>query len=108
MSSTGKRSRTTSKSRSQRLLLALAVGGAFALPVTSASAQGETKDCPPGSWFCGETTPPPVGANKDLQPLPAEKTPPPPVVVYQPPPTTDSAEVAIIEIAALSQRAFNA
>ena len=69
---------------------------AFALPVllsaSTAHAQ-DNKDCPPGSWFCGETAPPPSGANKDLQPLPTEGTakagtPPPPVVVYQPPPTT--------------------
>ncbi len=74
----------------KKLLVALPVVCAFALPVaTNAHAQGD-KDCAPGSWFCGETTPPAAG-NKDLQPLPTEgaaKTPPPPVVVYQPPPTT--------------------
>jgi hypothetical protein len=58
----------------------------------TAQAQGEAaKDCPPGSWFCGETAPPPA-PGKDLQPLPpaAEArpaTPPPPVIVYQPAPT---------------------
>ena len=74
----------------QKLLLALPIACAFALPVaTNAHAQGE-KDCAPGSWFCGETAPPPAGANKDLQPLPSDGkgAPPPPVVVYQPPPTT--------------------
>jgi hypothetical protein len=76
----------------KKVLVALPVVCAFALPVaTNAHAQGE-KDCAPGSWFCGETTPPPAGANKDLQPLPTngdgKGTPPPPVVVYQPPPTT--------------------
>lgn len=62
-------------------------------------------NCPPGSWFCGETQPPPAASGKDLQPLPADgststkaetkadakpvaATPPPPVVVYQPPPST--------------------
>lgn len=65
---------------------------------SAAYAQDDKKDCPPGSWFCGETQPPPAktDANKgDLQPLPdsgkpAEtkpSSPPPPVVVYQPPPT---------------------
>jgi hypothetical protein len=80
----------------RRLLVTLPIACAAALPVaTTAHAQGtDAKDCAPGSWFCGETTPPPAGANKDLQPLPAETapakpaTPPPPVVVYQPPPTT--------------------
>jgi hypothetical protein len=60
------------------------------LPST-ASAQEDKKDCAPGSWFCGETQPPP--ANGNPPPLPTEKaetkpaSPPPPVVVYQPPPT---------------------
>ncbi len=74
----------------KKLAVALPLVCACALPMaTSAYAQGE-KDCPPGSWFCGETTPPPAGANKDLQPLPPESKPPPPppVVIYQPPPTT--------------------
>jgi hypothetical protein len=80
--------------RVKRLLVTLPIACAFALPATAAHAQGETKDCAPGSWFCGDTAPPPappVGANKDLQPLPQETkpaTPPPPVVIYQPPPTT--------------------
>lgn len=69
----------------------------FGLPLLAplvpsiAHAQSDGKDCPPGSWFCGETQPP----SKDLQPLPADKpadakptAPPPPVVVYQPPPPT--------------------
>ena len=76
----------------KRLLVTLPIACAIALPLASpAHAQGENKDCAPGSWFCGETTPPPAGGNKDLQPLPSESkpgTPPPPVVVYQPPPTT--------------------
>ena len=71
-----------------------------ALPFTAAlvavpalARADEPKDCPLGSWFCGETQPP--SSNKDVQPLPppdqkpAEAkpaTPPPPVVVYQPPP----------------------
>jgi hypothetical protein len=76
--------------------VALPIACAFALPVTNAHAQSD-KDCPPGSWFCGETAPPPAGANKDLQPLPsdgnaasppASPPPPPPVVIYQPPPAT--------------------
>ena len=80
-----------------RRLFVLPIACAFALPFaltpSTALAQGE-KDCAPGSWFCGETTPPPAGANKDLQPLPGEGTaqkpasPPPPVIVYQPAPTT--------------------
>ncbi|MDB4942455.1 MAG: hypothetical protein JWP97_1989 [Labilithrix sp.] len=83
------------RSFSKKLAVAMPVACALALPVaTNARAQGETKDCPPGSWFCGETAPPAAGQNKDLQPLPSEapaakeKAPPPPVVVYQPPPTT--------------------
>jgi hypothetical protein len=81
----------------KRLLVTLPVASAFALAVgTSASTAHaqDSKDCPPGSWFCGETTAPPAGSN-GLQPLPDGKgdgakpaSPPPPVVVYQPPPTT--------------------
>jgi hypothetical protein len=91
-------SSTRSNSTSGRHLLALPLACALALPFAlaprTAFAQGEgSKDCAPGSWFCGDTAPPPAGANKDLQPLPGEGTakpasPPPPVVVYQPPPTT--------------------
>jgi hypothetical protein len=87
--------RASGSSRVKRLLVTLPIACAIALPMASAAhAQGEAKDCAPGSWFCGDTTPPPsppVGANKDLQPLPQDSkpaTPPPPVVVYQPPPTT--------------------
>jgi hypothetical protein len=67
----------------------------LALP-GSARAQ-DNKDCPPGSWFCGETQPPANGGKGDLQPLPSgdqkpadgkPSSPPPPVVVYQPPPST--------------------
>jgi hypothetical protein len=80
-----------------RRLLVLPIACAFALPFalapSTALAQGEAaKDCAPGSWFCGDTTPPPAGANKDLQPLPSDgaakpASPPPPVIVYQPAPT---------------------
>lgn len=80
-----------------KLLVALPFALAFALPAV-AHAQGDAKaddkkDCPPGSWFCGETQPP--SSTGELQPLPAAKpaeskpsSPPPPVVVYQPPPPT--------------------
>ena len=87
----------SSTSNPVRRLLALPIACAFALPFalapSTALAQGAAKDCPPGSWFCGETAPPPAGANKDLQPLPSESaakpaSPPPPVVIYQPPPPT--------------------
>jgi len=70
--------------------LALPFAAALLLPAV-AHADEPAKDCPPGSWFCGETAPP-TAQNKDLQPLPTEKPAdpktPPPVVVYQPPPTT--------------------
>jgi len=89
---------SSSRSNTFRRLLVLPIACAFALPFalapSTALAQGEgAKDCAPGSWFCGETAPPPAGANKDLQPLPGDAatkpaSPPPPVVVYQPPPTT--------------------
>ncbi|MDB4935915.1 MAG: hypothetical protein JWP87_2887 [Labilithrix sp.] len=78
----------------RRLLVTLPIACAIALPLASTAHADDAKDCAPGSWFCGETTPPPAGANKDLQPLPSEgagskpAAPPPPVVVYQPPPTT--------------------
>lgn len=80
--------------RAQRRPIALGVAVLLASTcmlgtAKNALAQGQAeKDCPPGSWFCGETAPPPAGANKELQPLPPEKPappPPPPVVVYQPP-----------------------
>jgi len=84
----------------KRLLVTVPLACAALLPLASeARAQDTSKDCPPGSWFCGETQPP-AAQNKDLQPLPSEKpadakpaeskpaSPPPPVVVYQPPPTT--------------------
>ena len=86
-------SKVTQKNRStlKLALPALAASCVLAMGGT-AFAQGESKDCPPGSWFCGETAPPPAGANGDLKPLPSDaptaKAPPPPVVVYQPPPTT--------------------
>lgn len=79
----------------RHFLVAAPIACAIVLPLSSTAHAQDTKDCPPGSWFCGETQPPPA-QNKDLQPLPSESapaeakpaTPPPPVVVYQPPPTT--------------------
>lgn len=86
---------STVPERARKLLVSVPVGLACALAMPAvAHAQDEKKDCPPGSWFCGETQPP-SATNKDLQPLPdanakpAEAkpaSPPPPVVVYQPPP----------------------
>jgi opacity protein-like surface antigen len=78
--------------RAARLLLSLSFACGFALPAVAHAQdeKNEKKDCPPGSWFCGETQPP-SASGKDLQPLPAETkpaAPPPPVVVYQPPPPT--------------------
>jgi hypothetical protein len=79
----------------RKVLVALPFASLLALSGT-AHAQDNSKDCPPGSWFCGDTKPPPAGGDKDLQPLPDQKepkaqdqkqAPPPPVVVYQPPPT---------------------
>jgi hypothetical protein len=89
-------SQSTPRGRTvKRLLVTLPIACAFVAGASTAHAQGESKDCAPGSWFCGDTTPPPAGGNKDLQPLPADQqpaakpaSPPPPVVVYQPPPTT--------------------
>lgn len=77
----------------KRVLVTLPIACAVALPLAATAHADDTKDCAPGSWFCGETAPPPAGANKDLQPLPTEgagkaTTPPPPIVIYQPPPTT--------------------
>lgn len=92
------RSSISSSGSVKKLLATLPMVGAFALAIAAPSTAhaDDAKDCPPGSWFCGETAPPPAGANKDLQPLPTEAgkgdakpaSPPPPVVVYQPPPTT--------------------
>lgn len=83
--------RNTFRSRGvKRALIALPLFCAFAVPA-SAHAD-DAKDCPPGSWFCGETQPAPAESS-DLQQLPdgekkpAEARTPPPVVVYQPPPT---------------------
>jgi hypothetical protein len=72
-----------------RLAVTLPIACAIALPIASTASAQDGKNCEPGSWFCGETTPPPAG-NNGLQPLPSEgkpTSPPPPVVVYQPPPT---------------------
>jgi hypothetical protein len=79
----------------KRLLVTVPLACACALPFATEAHAQDNKDCPPGSWFCGETQPP-AAQNKDLQPLPSDAkpaetkpaTPPPPVVVYQPPPTT--------------------
>jgi hypothetical protein len=98
MSRTRTRIPNRSRMSSFVTLVALPIAGAFALLMAAPSTAraDDNKDCAPGSWFCGETAPPPAGANKDLQPLPSEgkaadtkpASPPPPVVVYQPPPTT--------------------
>jgi Outer membrane protein beta-barrel domain len=82
--------------RAKRVAATASFACALAAP-TLAHADEPTKDCEPGSWFCGETQ-----QGKDLQPLPADKAAetkpadktdktdktPPPVVVYQPPPPT--------------------
>jgi Outer membrane protein beta-barrel domain len=53
-----------------------------------AQSAAPSQGCPPGSWFCAETTqapaPPPGAQVVQVQTAPAQ--PPPPVVVYQPPP----------------------
>lgn len=81
---------------SRAALAALTFTAGTAAVLLPRVALAQDKDCPPGSWFCGDTQPPANGAaGKDLQPLPpadakpAETkpaTPPPPVVVYQPAP----------------------
>lgn len=85
----------------KRALVSLSFVSALAVPAV-ASAQEPKKDCEPGSWFCGESTPAAKPTEKaggleqlpDAKPgeapaaKPAEKAPPPPVVVYQPPPPT--------------------
>src|SRR5690349_21025959 len=53
---------------------ALSLAAVLALP-SVAHAQ-DKKDCEPGSWFCGETQPPPAGGGKDLQPLPSDSAKP--------------------------------
>ncbi len=88
-----RKARHTFRQRAAKLLVSLPFACAFALPAVAHAQDDAKKDCPPGSWFCGETQPPSQG---NLQPLPdakaetkpADKTPPPPVVVYQPPPPT--------------------
>ena len=73
----------------------LVVAALLAVP-SAAFAQDDKKDCPPGSWFCGDSAPPKEnGGSNDLKPLPDSNkpaetkpsSPPPPVVVYQPAPT---------------------
>src|SRR4051812_30886997 len=59
----------------KRLLVTLPIACALVAGASTAHAQGESKDCAPGSWFCGETAPPPAGGNKDLQPLPSDGQP---------------------------------
>jgi hypothetical protein len=78
------------------LLSSCAVAVTLALPgVASAQAAPPAPpnpNCPPGSWFCAETTQTPAapaGQPVPLQPLPAPGPAaggPPPSVVYQPPP----------------------
>lgn len=80
----------------KRLLVSLPFACAAAMPAVAHADGDDKKDCPPGSWFCGETQPPGSSEGKELQPLPEEAkpaeskpaSPPPPVVVYQPPPPT--------------------
>ncbi len=78
----------------RRLVLVVPFACVLALPSVAHAQDDANKDCPPGSWFCGDTQPPSEGG-KDLQQLPEDKaasgkpaSPPPPVVVYQPPPPT--------------------
>jgi hypothetical protein len=87
--------------RSVLVSVPFALAAAVALPAVAHA--DEPKDCPPGSWFCGDSQPPAAQstqaappAGKDLQPLPADKpaTPPPPVVVYQPAPVVVQAREA--------------
>jgi Outer membrane protein beta-barrel domain len=47
-------------------------------------AQAAPANCPPGSWFCAETSQ--VPAAPAGQPVQIQTSPAPPVVVYQPPP----------------------
>jgi Outer membrane protein beta-barrel domain len=91
-------------SRALRLLVparlsmaaAAAVAAAPLVVLPGVAHAQDSKDCPPGSWFCGDTQPPPSGtAGSGVQALPPPEakpaetrpaTPPPPVVVYQPGP----------------------
>ncbi len=83
----------TSRRPALRLLFPLAIAAMVAAPAVARA--DDAKDCPPGSWFCGETKPPEKGSDPpELPPAQPEKAapatqpapPPPPVVVYQPPP----------------------
>lgn len=84
--------RRLSSSPAGRVCLgALGFAAVLALP-SVARADDAKKDCEPGSWFCGETSPQgsglqPLPETKAAETKPADKTPPP-VVVYQPPPPT--------------------
>jgi opacity protein-like surface antigen len=85
-----------------RLALSAPFAAAIALAATSASAQSNDPNCPPGSWFCADTNaqpaapagqpvapaPAPKAEPKTLEPLPAPEAqkPPPPAVIYQPAP----------------------
>jgi hypothetical protein len=85
-------SEAQSSMSTRSVLVALPFAALVALPAVAHA--DEPKDCPPGSWFCGDTQPPPApGKDAGLQPLPTDKpaeakpsSPPPPVVVYQPAP----------------------
>lgn len=96
-----RKARHTFRQRAAKLLVSsLPFVCALAVPAVAHAQDDGKKDCPPGSWFCGETQPP-SQSQGNLQPLPADKpadakpatgtgtsAPPPPVVVYQPPPPT--------------------
>ena len=95
-------SSTRSNSNSGRQLLALPLACALALPFAlaprTAFAQGEgSKDCAPGSWFCGDTAPPSAGANKDLQPLPDG------AVVVKPAPITPLSAMMLADVLGIEQ-----
>ena len=68
----------------KRLLLSTSVV-AFTLALPAIASAQSAPGCPPGSWFCAETTQVPAqgGQAVQIQQAPAA---PPPVVVYQPPP----------------------
>jgi hypothetical protein len=70
------------------LLCSSVIALTLAIPaVASAQATTASPGCPPGSWFCAETSQVPApaqGGQVQIQTVPAQ--PAPPVVVYQPPP----------------------
>ena len=84
----------------KRLALSLPIACALALP--QGAYADESQNCPPGSWFCGNTQPAPAGNPNSLPVLPAEEkamapmpvaatTPPPPPPQQPPPPPPPSA-----------------